>query len=650
MLQLSTSEYLSILLASSFVVLSLFFLFFFLSFSVSLCPLCGCVLGVDILTCILLQEGTAAIYDHYSEGKSLSRDMVAILTARTAAEERYAKELAAIAAKANTLTDTESTLPAAWISLRDAHAARAEIHSTLAKKIHLEAIKVMTDDIRDRSQRKGDLFEEDKSLHNQLNKHRSATESALQRYMSAAAAAEAAKKQFDFAQQDANMPPKKLKALETQEAKLAAEADKAHDAYKQHLAELNAYQKTYETGLGALLCSLQEMEEERSAKIHDVLKVYLEAHQTMAREETSLNTAAAEVVGKIAPAADLQAWISSHATGLEPEALIEYEAYEPQFENATPEDVMKPAKVGRQFSKHTLRKTGGNNKAAEDPAAGGKKLQRQKSLSRLLGNKSKGVSKGGSGEPKKSIGSPDGKDSLQASGKSVNIVVAPVSSSPASPTSGTGMVKKGPKGRRAKAMFEFAASDDTEISFKVGDIIIVVREDDSGWWDCEKDGMIGLAPGNYLQFLDDEVPANAGTPAPASKSEPTKSEPKAQTPPAAAEEVEDTLPPETMEFETTSLPAPTEPAPVSPRPVQKSQPAAAAAVGAEEEEEEEEAEPIGRVTALYDFAGDGEDELPVKVGEEIEVYAEVEGWYTGTNAAGQYGLLPINFCSEMRPL
>ncbi len=64
-------------------------------------------------------------------------------------------------------------------------------------------------------------------------------------------------------------------------------------------------------------------------------------------------------------------------------------------------------------------------------------------------------------------------------------------------------------GRRARALFEFVASDDTEISFAVGDIITVVREDDSGWWDCEKDGEAGLAPGNYLEFLNDTPPPPA---------------------------------------------------------------------------------------------------------------------------------------------
>ncbi len=62
--------------------------------------------------------------------------------------------------------------------------------------------------------------------------------------------------------------------------------------------------------------------------------------------------------------------------------------------------------------------------------------------------------------------------------------------------------------------------------------------------------------------------------------------------------------------------------------------------------EEEDADPIGFVIALYDFAGDGDDELPVKAGDRVEVYAEVEGWYTGTKD-GRFGLVPKNFFSAI---
>ncbi len=55
-----------------------------------------------------------------------------------------------------------------------------------------------------------------------------------------------------------------------------------------------------------------------------------------------------------------------------------------------------------------------------------------------------------------------------------------------------------------------------------------------------------------------------------------------------------------------------------------------------------EPESGGVVVALYEFAGGADDELPLAVGDRVEIYAEVEGWYTGCNAAGRYGLFPAS--------
>jgi hypothetical protein len=38
------------------------------------------------------------------------------------------------------------------------------------------------------------------------------------------------------------MPPKKLKQLEAQDAKLSSDAERSHELYKQALADLNAFQ------------------------------------------------------------------------------------------------------------------------------------------------------------------------------------------------------------------------------------------------------------------------------------------------------------------------------------------------------------------------------------------------------------------------
>ncbi len=190
-------------------------------------------------------------------------------------------------------------------------------------------------------------------------------------------------------------------------------------------------------------------------------------------------------------------------------------------------------------------------------------------------------------------------------------------------------------------------------------MITVVRVDDSGWWDCDKDGELGLAPGNYLQFIEEEAPKAAAPASPrGGKQSPTaaaapasprgkqnsvgaapasprgKQNPVAAAPAAAPAEASDESSEEPKKNIKTSVPAAKQPDP---------EPEA-------EEVDDEEAEPIGWATALYDFAGDGDDELPVKTGDRVEVYAEIEGWYSASGKDGKYGLCPKNFFSELKPL
>ncbi|KAK2918745.1 hypothetical protein Q8A73_003116 [Channa argus] len=54
----------------------------------------------------------------------------------------------------------------------------------------------------------------------------------------------------------------------------------------------------------------------------------------------------------------------------------------------------------------------------------------------------------------------------------------------------------------AAALFSFTASDETEISFRKGDIIKVTdKEDYSGWFTAEIQGKRGYVPENYVSFL-----------------------------------------------------------------------------------------------------------------------------------------------------
>jgi len=57
-----------------------------------------------------------------------------------------------------------------------------------------------------------------------------------------------------------------------------------------------------------------------------------------------------------------------------------------------------------------------------------------------------------------------------------------------------------------RAIFDFNASDSTELSFKEGDIITLVKKfDDSDWWEGQLNGKKGLFPGNFVEPVQSPV-------------------------------------------------------------------------------------------------------------------------------------------------
>merc|ERR1712137_1246188 len=63
---------------------------------------------------------------------------------------------------------------------------------------------------------------------------------------------------------------------------------------------------------------------------------------------------------------------------------------------------------------------------------------------------------------------------------------------------------------KAKALYEYNAADATELSFAVGDIINVTKQDASGWWEGENKGKHGMFPGNYVELIAGGAAAAAG--------------------------------------------------------------------------------------------------------------------------------------------
>ncbi|XP_051266641.1 SH3 domain-containing kinase-binding protein 1 isoform X3 [Dicentrarchus labrax] len=146
--------------------------------------------------------------------------------------------------------------------------------------------------------------------------------------------------------------------------------------------------------------------------------------------------------------------------------------------------------------------------------------------------------------------------------------------------------------------FDYEAQQDDELSLTVGDIIVNIRRDDGGWWEGELGGRRGLFPDNFVREIKKEAKRDAGQ----------TSMIRSDLSNGRASPVSDP----------------------SVRPGRKG-----------------EQIRKRRCKAAFSYVPQHEDELGLKIGDVIEIIAEVEeGWWEGY-LNGKTGMFPSNFTKEI---
>lgn len=58
-----------------------------------------------------------------------------------------------------------------------------------------------------------------------------------------------------------------------------------------------------------------------------------------------------------------------------------------------------------------------------------------------------------------------------------------------------------------RALYNYDATEDSELSFKANEKLVVIQKDDSGWWQGELNGRVGMFPSNFVEIIDPNAPA-----------------------------------------------------------------------------------------------------------------------------------------------
>ena len=281
------------------------------------------------------------------------------------------------------------------------------------------------------------------TLNSDLEKGKSAVNRTKTLYHTKTQAAENALIAYEKAQQDPTVAPKNLSKLSSTATKSKKDAEVADSGYQQQLQEFQAFQVKYEESMKEILKEFQLIEERRVVKLKEVIDAYIAAQTTLLSELNKQQDSFKSASTKINGNEDVQNFINENKTGLQPPKPTEYEPYKGKHE---------------QFKKKAIPKSFASQTSQSD-------LSSPKTTTTPVGNRKS---------------TPDIAN---------NIVKRAVSATAESAH---------PK---AKALFDYAAADATELGFSVGDIITVTKQDSSGWWEGELKGKHGMFPGNYVELI-----------------------------------------------------------------------------------------------------------------------------------------------------
>jgi hypothetical protein len=453
-------------------------------------------------------------------------DFAGLLKEIAKVERDYGKSLVKLSqssrkdlSKTEPMRKESATTFSCWDTLLAELEKVGDHHSQIADKIENELVKDILNFTKEKSKKKKILDLEGEKIRKDYKTAIENLKKARDKYVVLSKEHDKAEAEHTKGKGDMQMKPAALAKLAAKASQALEKAQASDTEYQTTLQATNQKQTEYYTNLQPnLLKDYQLWEEDRIAFMKGIVEKFAAFHGEHPSFYTTSSAAITGACQAISVDQDIQSFLKENSTGVTAPADIQYQSYEventasPGAPPKAPKPTAKPApkKTGKYqpvggdsfiSSKEWGLTAADNNLSPEDKHT--KLVAQMEELDKELVKEQK--AKDGlenlvrfyASDP---VAQKKAEDQVKESDNKIhqindlkNLVQGQMDRLAGGGGGGATI--------RARGLYDYTASADTELSFKAGDILVVTEQDDSGWWYCELNGRQGFVPNNYVELI-----------------------------------------------------------------------------------------------------------------------------------------------------